>query len=90
MGSLPEQLGTNESTMSSTWTLSVRTTLTASLEVEFGDRASLVAQLARFDKRGLSDPYRLHEFHNDSGVLIAFISKAYVSHSIVPPLRLVN
>lgn len=71
------------------WVLRVRTTLTPSLEVEFGDRASLVAQLARFNKRGLSDPYRLHEFRNDSGVVIAFISKAYVSHSVVPPLRLV-
>ena len=75
--------------MPPTWVLSVRTTLTASLEVEFGDRASLIAQLARFDKRGLSDPYRLHEFRNDAGVLIAFISKAYVSHSVVPPLKLV-
>jgi hypothetical protein len=75
--------------MPPTWVLCVRTTLTASLEVEFENRSDLVAQLARFDKRGLSDPYRLHEFRNDSGVVIAFISKAYVSHSIVPPLRLV-
>jgi len=73
----------------SIWTLCVRTTLTESLEVEFVDREALVAQLARFDKRGLSDPHRLHEFSNDSGVLIAFISKAYVSHSVVPPLRIV-
>jgi hypothetical protein len=64
--------------------------LTTSLEVEFVDRASLVAQLAKFDKRGLSDPYRLHEFRNDSGVVIAFISKTYVSHCVVPPLRIVD
>jgi hypothetical protein len=76
--------------MSSTWILSVRTTLTPSLDLEFGDQASLVAQLARFDKRGLSEPYRLHEFNNDNGVVIAFISKAYVSHFVEPPLRLVH
>jgi hypothetical protein len=72
------------------WTLAVRTTLTESLDLEFVDHASLLSQLARFEKRGLSDPYRLHEFHNDHGVLIAFISKAYVSHSVVPALRLVS
>jgi len=69
------------------WVLAVRTTLTESLELEFDNRASLVRQLARFDKRGLSDPYRLHEFSNGRGALIAFISKAYVSHRVAPPLR---
>jgi hypothetical protein len=76
--------------MPASWTLAVRTTLTKSLDLEFVDRASLVSQLARFDKRGLGDPYRLHEFRNESGVLIAFISKAYVSHSVTPPLLSVS
>ena len=68
--------------MPHSWILAVRTTLTESLELEFDDRASLEEQLARFDKRGLGDPYRLHAFDNGRGVVIAFISKAYVSHRV--------
>lgn len=72
--------------MSPSWILAVRTTLTESLDVEFEDRAALTAQLARFRERGLSDPYFLHEFCNGHGVLIAFLSKAYVSHHVEPLL----
>ncbi len=76
--------------MPASWILAVRTTLTMSLDLEFVDREALVSQLARFDKRGLSDPYRLHEFRNENGVLIAFISKTYISHTVTPPLRIVS
>ena len=75
--------------MSPSWVLAVRTTLTDSLDLKFQDRASLATQLALFKKRGLSDPHRLHEFHNDAGVSIAFISKVYLSHNVEPPLEFV-
>jgi len=78
-------MGRKAPQLSSSWTLTVRTTLTNSLDLEFRDRASLVAQLALFKKAPLGDPYRLHEFRNERGVLIAFISKAYVSHCVEPP-----
>lgn len=68
--------------MSHPWILAVRTTVTESLELDFDDRGLLEAQLARFDKRGLGDPYHLHEFNNGRGAVIAFISKAYVSHRV--------
>lgn len=71
--------------MSHSWILAVRTAFSDSLALEFRDRASLVAQLVAFRGAGLSDPYRLHEFRNEKGVLIAFISRAYVSHSVEPP-----
>jgi len=71
--------------MPRSWTLAVRTEFSNSLALEFRDRSSLVAQLAAFRGTGLGDPYCLHEFRNEKGVLIAFISRAYVSHSVEPP-----
>ena len=71
--------------MLSPWILMVRTRLSGQLDLIFHDRAGLVAQLAQFRKRGLNDPYALHEFRNEHGTLLAFISKAYVSHRVEPP-----
>jgi hypothetical protein len=70
--------------MPSSWTLVVETTWSHTLDLEFKDRASLVGQLAIFKQTGLSNPYRLHEFRNEKGILIAFISKAYIAHSVNP------
>jgi hypothetical protein len=67
------------------WLLVVKTNLSDSLELAYSDRALLVSQLAHFRARGLADRHFLHEFRNESGVLLAFISKAYVSHSVRPP-----
>lgn len=71
--------------MSPLWTLVVRTTFSDALDLDFADRPSLVAQLTRFEENGLSNPYRLHEFRNEKGILIAFTSKSYVSHRVEPP-----
>jgi hypothetical protein len=73
--------------MSPSWVLAVRTTLTDALDLTFSNQGSLAQQLALFEKHGLSDPHRLHEFHNDAGVSIAFISKVYLSHHVEPPLQ---
>ncbi len=71
--------------MPSSFRLVVRTTGSGALDLEFQDRAALVKQLAKFKRRGLSDPSRLHEFRNGRGTLIAFVSKAYISHGVEPP-----
>jgi hypothetical protein len=71
--------------MSNSWTLVVQTTWSDALNLEFQDRASLVAQLTSFKRNGLGNPYRLHEFRNERGILIAFISKVYISHEVRPP-----
>lgn len=67
------------------WLLVVKTNLSDALELVYTDRALLVDQLTRFRTRGLADRYFLHEFRNEHGVLLAFISKAYRSHSVRPP-----
>jgi hypothetical protein len=71
--------------MPPSWLLVVKTNLSNELELAYSDRALLVHQLAGFRAQGLSDRYFLHEFRNERGVLLAFISKAYVSHSVRPP-----
>lgn len=68
-----------------TWLLVVKTNLSDALELTYSDRALLASQLATFRTRGLSDRHFLHEFRNEHGVMLAFISKAYVSHSVRPP-----
>ena len=73
--------------MSPSWVLAVRTTLTDALDLTFTNHGSLAKQLALFEKHGLSNPHRLHEFHNDAGASIAFISKVYLSHNVEPPLE---
>jgi len=73
--------------MTHSWILTVRTAFSESLDLEFRDRGSLVAQLAMFKTAGLGNPYRLHEFRNERGALIAFISRAYISHCVEPPLE---
>ncbi|MGA2394477.1 MAG: hypothetical protein ABSH03_14145 [Candidatus Lustribacter sp.] len=67
------------------WLLVVKTNLSDGLELAYSDRALLVSQLAAFRTRGLSDRHFLHEFRNENGAMLAFISKAYVSHSVRPP-----
>jgi hypothetical protein len=67
------------------WLLVVKTNLSDSLELAYADRPLLVRQLAEFRTRGLSDRHFLHEFRNENGVVLAFISKAYVSHTVQPP-----
>jgi hypothetical protein len=67
------------------WLLVVKTNLSDALELTYSDRALLVGQLEAFRRRGLADRHYLHEFRNENGVVIAFISKAYVSHSVQPP-----
>ena len=67
------------------WQLVVKTNLSNALELTYSDRALLVSQLADFRAQGLSDRHFLHEFRNENGALLAFISKAYVSHSVRPP-----
>lgn len=70
--------------MTGFWLLTVRTQLSGSLELLYHDRALLAGQLKRFRTRGLSDRHYLHEFQNENGVLLAFISKTYVSHVVEP------
>ena len=70
--------------MPNSWTLVVETTWSRRLDIAFKDRASLIGQLAIFKQTGLGNPYRLHEFRNEKGILIAFISKAYIAHSVNP------
>jgi hypothetical protein len=72
--------------MPDSWMLVVKTSFSESLELEYQDRALLVLQLARFTKRGLRDPYLLHEFRNEGGTLIAFVSQSYIAHHVDPPL----
>jgi hypothetical protein len=67
------------------WLLVVKTNLSDALELTYFDRPLLVSQLAAFRTRGLSDRYFLHEFRNELGGVLAFISKTYVSHSVRPP-----
>jgi hypothetical protein len=67
------------------WLLVVKTNLSDALELTYFDRALLVNQLAAFRKRGLADRHFLHEFRNELGAVLAFISKTYVSHSVRPP-----
>ena len=67
------------------WLLAVKTNFSDALELTYFDRALLVSQLAAFRTRGLSDRHFLHEFRNEDGAMIAFISKAYVSHNVRPP-----
>jgi hypothetical protein len=71
--------------MLSSWILKVQTRLSGQLDLTFRDRADLVAQLAQFRARGLANPHFLHEFRNEHGALLAFISKAYISHRVDPP-----
>jgi hypothetical protein len=66
------------------WMLSVQTVLRDQLELEYRDRALLVSQLKRFQKRS-PDPFALNEFRNEVGGLIAFLSKVYLSHRVEPP-----
>lgn len=68
------------------WLLVVKTTLSA-LELPYCDRSLLLAQLGAFRTRGLSDRHYLHEFRNENGALLAFVSKTYISHSVQPPHR---
>jgi hypothetical protein len=68
--------------MSRSWRLVVTTTLSPSLDLIFEDQAALRRQMKRFERAGLDDPNHLHVFHNDKRVLIGFLSKAYVSHSV--------
>jgi hypothetical protein len=67
------------------WLLVVKTNLSDALELTYFDRPLLVSQLAAFRTRGLLDRHFLHEFRNEKGAVLAFISKAYVSHSVRPP-----
>ena len=67
------------------WLLSVKTNLSDALELTYSDRALLASQLAAFRTRGLTNRHFLHEFRNEKGAVIAFISKAYVSLSVQPP-----
>jgi hypothetical protein len=71
--------------MSPSWLLVVKTNLSDTLELAYFDRPLLVSQLAAFRTRGLANRHFLHEFRNEKGVVLAFISKAYVSHSVRPP-----
>jgi hypothetical protein len=67
------------------WLLVVKTNLSNALELTYFDRPLLVSQLAAFRRRGLADRHFLHEFRNEKGAVLAFISKAYVSLSVRPP-----
>ncbi|HTW85412.1 MAG TPA: hypothetical protein VMD91_15190 [Candidatus Sulfotelmatobacter sp.] len=72
--------------MTQSWLLVVKTQHSDALDLTYRDRALLVDQLAFFRANGLSDRHYLHEFRNECGSLLAFISKAYISHSVQPDI----